>query len=112
MSKVDSTATGQPAPLFLYVPVARLVLLSIASLGVYEIYWVYKNWQFIKQRRAEDIWPFWRAVFAVVWCKDLLQEIHDDPEARAIRPASFSPGLLATGFILLSAVGGAVLKSR
>ena len=44
---------GPPGSLFLHIPIARLILLSIASAGLYELYWIYKNWWYIKQRATE-----------------------------------------------------------
>ena len=90
-----------PANLFLHIPVARLILLSIASCGLYEAYWIYKNWRFIKERQGLNIRPFWRGIFGIFFCHSLLKKIHVDNEARAVLEPSFSPGGLATGWVIL-----------
>ncbi len=41
----------------------KFVVLSLVSLGLYQAYWVYKNWVWIRDVKGESIWPFWRAVF-------------------------------------------------
>lgn len=45
------------------VPVWRLVLMSVLSFGLYEVYWMYKNWQSIKRADRSSIWPAIRALF-------------------------------------------------
>ncbi len=88
-------------PLFLHIPVRRLIVLSIASCGLYEAYWIYKNWRFFKEREDLEIHPFWRGVFGLFFCHSLLRRIHDDAEARATVEPTFSPSKLATGFVVL-----------
>jgi len=99
-----TTENQQPnldEPLFLYIPPARLILLSIASLGLYEAYWIYKNWRYIKERDNLAITPFWRGFFMIFFCHSLLRRIHEDKEARAIQEPTFSAGGLATGWVVL-----------
>lgn len=97
----DNSSATQSEALFLHIPVARLILLSIASCGIYEAYWLYKNWRFIKEREGLDIRPFWRGIFGVFFCHSLLKKIYADKEARALLEPSFSPGGLATGWVIL-----------
>ncbi|MGO9641270.1 MAG: hypothetical protein ACLP1Y_08210 [Candidatus Acidiferrales bacterium] len=91
---------GQGIP-FLYVPVARVILLSIASCGLYEAYWIYKNWWYVKKADGLQIHPFWRGMFGVFFCHSLFRRIHKDAEATAAQEASFSAGGLATGWVIL-----------
>ena len=81
---------GLPEPLFLHISVARLILLSIASFGIYEAYWVYKNWKYINERGRLGIRPFWRGVFSLFFCHSLLRRIQEDNDARALIEPSFS----------------------
>ena len=87
----------QPTPLFLHISVARLILMSIVSFSVYEAYWIYKNWRYVKERDNLAIRPFWRGFFGVFHCHSLLRRIHEDQEARSVQLPAFSPGGLATG---------------
>jgi hypothetical protein len=95
-------------PLFLYIPPARLILLSIVSLSIYEAYWIYKNWRYVKERDRLDIQPFWRGVFGVFFCHSLLRRIHADEQARAVEVPTFSPGGLATGWVILLLIANLV----
>ena len=97
----DNTSTTPSEALFLHIPVARLILLSIVSCGLYEAYWIYKNWRFLKERKGLAIRPFWRGVFGIFFCHSLLKDIYADREARTILEPAFSPTGLATGWVIL-----------
>lgn len=94
-------AGAQSGPLFLHISVGRLILMSILSFSLYEAYWIYKNWSYVKERDHLDIRPFWRGIFGVFFCHSLLRRIHEDREARQVTAPSFSPGALATGWVIL-----------
>ena len=94
------TLTGPPEPLFLHISATRLILMSIASVGVYEYYWIYKNWKYIKEREGLRIHPFWRGVFGIFFCHSLLKRIKEDEDARVLIEPSFSVQL-ATGWVIL-----------
>jgi hypothetical protein len=96
-----SSAEGTREALFLHIPVARLILMSIVSFGLYQAYWIYRNWRYVKDRAGLAIRPFWRGVFCVFYCHSLLRRIHEDDEARAVQLPSFSPGTLATAWVVL-----------
>ena len=89
------------APLFLHISIARLIAMSIASFGLYEAYWIYKNWRYIKERDHLNIRPFWRGWYGIFYCHQLLRRIHEDVDARAVELPTFTPGRLATGWVIL-----------
>lgn len=97
-------------PLYYFVPVGRLVLLSIISAGIYAIYWIYRNWRYLKERDALSISPFWRGFFGVFYMHKLLRAIHGDQQVRTLQPAAFSPGWLATGWVILVVIGNIVSR--
>lgn len=103
-----TTDNQSDKPLFLYISPARLILLSILSMSLYEAYWMYKNWQYIKERDGLEIKPFWRGVFGIFYCHSLLRRIHEDKEARAIQEPTFSASGLATGWVILMIVANLV----
>ena len=103
-----SVATSQPpplgepvplAPLYLHVSVGRLLFLSLISSGLYEMYWIYKNWRYVKERDGQQIRPFWRAVFGIFFVYGIMKKIHEDKVMNRVEPASFPMGLLAGGWI-------------
>ena len=98
---------GPPKPLFLHISVARLVLLSIASVGIYEAYWIYKNWRYIKEREGLRIRPVWRGIFGIFYCHSLLKRIKADKEASALIEPTYSVQL-ATGWVILVILAGII----
>jgi hypothetical protein len=96
------TGTGpiesDQAPYFT-VSLLKLAVMSICTLGIYELYWFYKNWNLIKQRERSDIMPFWRAIFAFFFCYQCFSRICEHAESlRLYRSAP--AGLLAAGWII------------
>jgi len=89
-----------PGPPFLRIPIARLIVLSILSCGIYEAYWIYEHWAHIKRKDGLKISPFWRGLFCIFYCHSLLKRIHTNAELRAAQQPSFLPGRLATGWIV------------
>ncbi|MFH0822327.1 MAG: hypothetical protein V2B18_06210 [Pseudomonadota bacterium] len=111
----DNLGPGPPAaakppavPLFLHIPISRLVLMSIISFGVYEIYWMYRNWRYVKERTNPDIHPLLRALLGIFTSPSLLRRIHEDKEARLILMPSFSPRRLAACWITLVIISNIV----
>ncbi len=97
-----SMATDKSTPAFFSVSKAKLILMSLCTLGLYEIYWYYKNWSIVKHGTGQNIRPFWRAVFAVFFCYSLFKSVKQSANSLGI-PCQLSPGLLACVYIALSA---------
>ncbi len=91
-----------PKPMFLYIPTARLIVLSMVTAGIFERYWIYRNWRFLKERDHLQIRPFWRALFAIFFVGGLLHAIKNDRKTNQIRHAEFNAGSLAIGWVLLA----------
>jgi len=87
----------------------RLVLFSILTFGIYEIYWFYKNWQAVKKFEGQKISPFWRAIFAVFFCYSLFKKVQESAKSHAYQNL-YSPGWLATAYIFLLLVGNGLSK--
>jgi len=104
----DNRTIEQTEPLYLYISSARLVLMSILSFGIYEVYWLYKNWWYLKNREHLDIKPFWRGWFGIFFCHSLLHHIYNDDECNAIQQPQFSHSTLATIWVILILIANIV----
>jgi hypothetical protein len=96
--------------LYLYVPISRLIWLSVITFGCYTYYWIYKNWAYLKRRNMLTINPHLRGIFGILFCHSLLRNIRHDPKANAIVPAEFPNNTLATGWTLFTLAGMAMLN--
>jgi hypothetical protein len=99
------TGTGllepDQAPYFAVSPF-KFIVMSVCTLGIYEIYWFYKNWNLIKQREGRtDIWPFWRAFFALFFCYSCFSRIREHGESLRLH-RSAPAGPLTAGWIVTS----------
>lgn len=86
-----------------YFPVSslKLIVMSVCTFGIYEVYWYYKNWSLIKEREKLNIAPFWRAFFAYFFCYALFKSIQATADSQKIKK-SIAPGPLATGWIVIT----------
>ena len=91
-----------PALPFFAVSVTKFIVMTVATLGFYELYWFYRNWKLIRERDGTAIMPVWRAIFSIFFIRSLFTQVRDfnhavNPDARPL-PA----GPLAWGWIILS----------
>ena len=88
-------------PQFFYVSETRFMAMSILSFGIFNSYWMYKNWQFLKNRDNLDIMPFWRGIFGIFFIHSLLNKIEADKGLSEVERSNFSGSTLATIWVVL-----------
>jgi len=61
-------------------PTWHLIILSIATLGLYDLYWFYRNWKHFKNHKGLNIRPGWRTVgiFVPIYGLFLIWEQFED----------------------------------
>jgi len=86
-----------------YLTVSPLwfVTLSVLTMGIYELYWGYRYWCYVKERDASAIRPFWRALFLPLWCYALLKDIAIQHPSRWL-PREAACALLAVLYFALN----------
>jgi hypothetical protein len=98
----DVTPTPYEANVhFFSVSPVKLVVLSIGTLGIYQIYWFYKQWVLIQKHSEPDIVPWGRAVFSILWCYSCFDSVRRDEEHLGLEHKLPAP-LLAAGWIITS----------
>ena len=85
-------------PPYFAVTTFKFVVLSLCTLGLYEMYWFYQNWHRIKERDGSAIMPAIRSIFSVFFCYQCFDRIRDDTSAAT--GATFAAGPLASVWIL------------
>ena len=96
----ENTEKGKVAIYFAVSPL-KLVVMSVCTMGIYELYWFYKNWVLIKDREKIDIMPFWRSFFAYFFCYSFFKKVQASAVAVSL-DKPITPGLLATGWIIIT----------
>jgi hypothetical protein len=91
-----------PAGEVIFFPVSplKLFIMSTVTFGLYELYWFYKNWKYIKVWTGCNLWPFWRAFFGILFCYPCFKAIREVAGARGIA-IPWSAGWLAVVWICL-----------
>lgn len=88
-------------PMFFPVSRFKLFVMSLLTLGLYQIFWFYKSWQLFKAETGRNISPFWRAFFSGIFFYPLLKEIKIWAKSYCV-DANFSPFMLTIIWIGLS----------
>jgi hypothetical protein len=88
-------------PVFFPVSVKKLAIMSFFSFGVYEIWWAFKNWLYVKESLGQSIRPGWRAWFSIIFMYSLFKEIREFGQKHGVNE-SLQAGWLTTAWILLT----------
>jgi len=86
----DIAADGAHEPAYFPISIVKLLVMSFGTLGIYQFYWFYKNWQAHKARTQEDISPFWRTFFGIIYCYPLFRRIRDYGETLQVPVAGLA----------------------
>jgi hypothetical protein len=90
-------STAQPP--YFAVSITKLVVMSLCTFSLYELYWFYKNWVLVKDRERSSIMPFWRALFSYFFCYSLFAKIRDTAMNYELK-VSLPAKPLAAGWII------------
>jgi hypothetical protein len=103
-SNVDDVPTQSQT---LYVVSERkFLLLMIGTLGLYSLYWFYRNWALLNVVHKR-YWPIPRAIFAIFFTHALFREV--DGRLKRDHPGYLFQADLMAGIYVASALGSHVL---
>lgn len=98
-------------PIFFQVSVGRFIIMCICTIGIYEVYWFYKNWHFIRESRQNNISPIVRALLSPFWYAALIKElnkevsraiVHDRSTGADPKPSYINIWLWVPSYFILS----------
>lgn len=99
----------QPAPApettapvdILYFPVSlpKLLIMSLCTFGLYQPFWLFSQWYYVREREKPNISLLLRVFFAVFFCYPLFRRIRATAKAENISP-SFSAAFCTAGWII------------
>lgn len=102
----DATTTAAEATAALELPyfevgLRKFVVMSIATWGMYDIYWAYHQWARIRAHTGESLSPFWRAFFANLWSFSLFKRVKADARSRGVH-VGWDSAFQAASYLVLS----------
>jgi hypothetical protein len=102
-SPVDITEEQAPQRFYVVAPIKFLVLFFV-TIGMYQIYWVYKHWSQFKKSTRGDQWPVMRAIFAVFFTHSLFVEINHSLNTNKVK-YQWNSGVHATFTVIFLVIG-------
>ena len=103
VSEIDASrtavATGDETVWFA-VGATKLVVMSVVTLGLYQLYWFYQQWRRVADTE-ENIRPRARALFSVFFCHSLFRRVMESARTMGMEPP-LPAALLSVPFILLT----------
>ncbi|MFA4829538.1 MAG: DUF4339 domain-containing protein [Thermodesulfovibrionales bacterium] len=82
----------------------KLVVMSIFTFGLYQIYWSYENWDFIRNQARPKIKPAWRSLCPIFYMYSLFKSIKTYASNEGFGTA-YSSGWLFIGYIVMFIIG-------
>src|SRR3974390_685356 len=105
----SSSAAATPTdagicPRFFPISLRKLVIMSICTLGFYEIYWFFCHWLYIRDYERSRLSPGWRAMFPMIFCFPLFLRIRRAARSLGL-PVSVAAGPLTIGWFAFLLTG-------
>ena len=96
----DAAARPEAEPVFFAVSLVKLALMSIVTLGLYEIYWFYKNWKCVERNAGDKVNAPIRSVFYPIMSYSLFRRVREHAKRSGV--AGFPAGWLAVALFLVT----------
>ena len=80
---------------------AKLLVMSVVTLGFYQLYWMYQHWKRVRDVQNDEVWPVPRTIFAIIFAFPLFERISDQAADRGLEHVP-SPKACAIMFAALS----------
>lgn len=93
----DSISEEQP---YYVVGTKKFFWLTLLTIGVYLVYWFYRNWNQIKIRNNEDLWPVPRGIFYIFFIWPLFTDVRETLKTKSIQH-DWQPALITWLMVLL-----------
>jgi len=83
------------------LPIWKFILFSVTTFGIYELFWFYENWKFLKEKNKLDISPFWRAFFSLLFAGSNAEHVLKLVKEKNYQTL-YSPTAIGISYIILN----------
>ena len=94
-------------PPFYVVSLNKFLILTVATFGMYFLYWFYQNWRNQKLTHNENIWPVARSIFSIFTVHKLLQRVENVLSSKPDYQ-DWSPNFIANMYVVFSILSAAL----
>ena len=91
---------------FYVVAPKKFFLLYIGTLGLYGLYWFYKNWSQYKAYENLSLWPVPRAIFSIFFTHSLFRYINEELMNKKVN-TTWNHATAATMFVIVTIISNA-----
>lgn len=74
---VEERAGAEQARPFFVISLTKMIVLYVATLGLFNLYWMYKHWSIQKPHMPGKINPPLRSLFMLFYIHSLARRVHD-----------------------------------
>ncbi len=103
--RMNVDAAWQENQMFYPVKLSKFILLSVVSFGIYQYFWAYKNWRWLRDVGNEHNTPFLRAFFMNFTNFVLLPQLESEGKQGYAWYNPYMGGLLAFAFFAFNIIG-------
>jgi len=100
-SMVNAKSCKDVGAPFFSASTKKLAIMSLCTFGIYEIFWFYKNWKFLKEKHNFKIRPFWRALFSIFFCYSFFKIVKGYCGQHQVK-ADYKPWQITVAYIVLT----------
>ena len=76
-SDLETAANVEDFHEFYVVSKKKFYSLFVATMGLYLVYWFYKNWSLYRDATGASIWPIPRAIFSIFFVHSLFRAVQE-----------------------------------
>jgi hypothetical protein len=90
---------------FFCVATHKFIVMCVATVGLYQYYWLFLQWRRLARATRQPVSAFWRTFFAPLWGFSFLARVRERAAVNGAAP-NWSSGMLAAAYFVLSIAWG------
>ena len=100
LEQIDPIVTDTRNPIIINtINVNKFIALALITFGLYNIWWIYKSWRFIRDQEKSEILPAFRTIFSLFFLISLFKRILKLANSSDYEP-NYPSVVLFIGYIL------------
>ncbi|MCW9047373.1 MAG: DUF4234 domain-containing protein [Gammaproteobacteria bacterium] len=97
--QADLSTESETTATYYVVSIRKFITLFISTLGIYGIYWFYKNWSLHKATTNSNVWPVMRGLFSIFFTHSLFRNVNETLQHKNIS-YKWDHSLIATTYVV------------